>query len=103
MRNFLTALSKPDDTKLPAPTLGQHPGSISFSSGAEDRGVVILVGHMSDICHSEIYPNNPWRVVEELLHYSNNINKVMRIIARSWWRWTCEVHRYAPHHTTNIY
>ena len=35
-----------------------------------------------NFCHSQVHQNNPWRVVEELLQYSNNIQKVIRIIAR---------------------
>ena len=35
-----------------------------------------------NFCHSSIYPDNPWRVVEGLLQYSNNIKKVIRIVAR---------------------
>ena len=35
-----------------------------------------------NFCHSSTYPDNPWKVVEELLHYSNIIKKIIRIIAR---------------------
>ena len=35
-----------------------------------------------NFCHSSTYPDNPWKVVEELLHYSNNIKKIIRIVAR---------------------
>ena len=35
-----------------------------------------------NFCHSGLYPNNPWSVVEEILHYSDNINKVKRILVR---------------------
>ena len=31
---------------------------------------------------SGLYPANPWNVVEELLHYSNSIDKIRRILAR---------------------
>ena len=31
---------------------------------------------------SGLYPANPWTVVEELLHYSNSIDKIKRILAR---------------------
>ena len=36
----------------------------------------------SNFCHTDTYPNNPWMVIENLLHYSNNLEKVIRIIAR---------------------
>ena len=35
-----------------------------------------------NFCHSEIHQSNPWKVVEELLQYSNNLQKVIRIVAR---------------------
>ena len=36
----------------------------------------------STFCYSGVHPTNPWGVVEELLQYSNNIQKLIRIIAR---------------------
>ena len=35
-----------------------------------------------NFCHSSVFPANPWGVVEGLLQYSNNIKKVIRIVAR---------------------
>ena len=35
-----------------------------------------------NFCHSQVHQSNHWRVVEELVQYSNNIQKVIRIIAR---------------------
>ena len=36
----------------------------------------------ANFCFNKIYPQNPWVVIEELLFYSNDIKKVIRIIAR---------------------
>ena len=36
----------------------------------------------SNFCYTNTYPKNPWMVVQELLYYSNDLTKVLRIIAR---------------------
>ena len=67
----------------------EWPVSLSYSSDdipiaecrARDR-LVYSAAARFNFCHSGLYPNNPWGVVEELLHYSNNLPKVKRIIAR---------------------
>ena len=44
--------------------------------------VVFSAAFRANFCHDGVFPKNPWVVIEELLFYSNNINKVIRIIAR---------------------
>ena len=58
------------------------PGDIPEDEFRVRDKMVFTAAARINFCHSEIYPNNPWRVVEELLHYSNNISKVIRVIAR---------------------
>ena len=43
---------------------------------------VFSAAFRANFCHTGIYPKNPWGAVEELLQYSNNIGKVIRIVAR---------------------
>ena len=76
----------PDFVSLPR---GRWPVSGHFSTldipDVEHRirdKLVFTAALRSNFCHSGIYPNNPWGVVEELLQYSNDIQKVIRIIAR---------------------
>ena len=35
-----------------------------------------------NFCHSGLYPNNPWGVIESLLHYSDSLQKIKRIVSR---------------------
>ena len=48
---------------------------------ARDR-LVFTAAARFNFCESGLYPNNPWTVIEKLLHYSDNIVKIRRIIAR---------------------
>ena len=43
---------------------------------------VFSAAFRANFCHSGIHTTNPWVAVEELLHYSNSLMKVIRIIAR---------------------
>ena len=36
----------------------------------------------SNFCLSKVYEANPWKAIESVLHYSNSLDKVKRIIAR---------------------
>ena len=44
--------------------------------------LVFSAAMRANFCNSEVYPANPWMVVQKLLWYSNNLKKVTRIIAR---------------------
>ena len=46
------------------------------------EGLVFSAAARSTFCHSDVFPNNPWGVVEQLLQYSNSLQKVIRILAR---------------------
>ena len=35
-----------------------------------------------NFCHTNIHESNPWKALEEILHYSNSFQKVKRIVAR---------------------
>ena len=37
--------------------------------------LVFSAAFRANFCHSEVHNSNPWKVVEDLLHYSNNVNK----------------------------
>ena len=43
---------------------------------------VFCAAARSNFCYSGVHTKNPWNAVEELLHYSDSINKVLRILAR---------------------
>merc|ERR1712101_82571 len=44
--------------------------------------LVFSAAMRANFCHSSTYPSNPWKVVEQLLHYSDSLRKVVRIVAR---------------------
>ena len=41
---------------------------------------VFCAAARANFCYTDVHPKNPWGVVEELLHYSSNTKKVIRII-----------------------
>ena len=41
---------------------------------------VFCAAARSNFCYSGVHTKNPWNAVEELLHYSDSINKVIRIL-----------------------
>ena len=44
--------------------------------------LVFTAAARSNFCFSQEYEGNPWKAVESILHYSNSLPKVRRIIAR---------------------
>ena len=44
--------------------------------------LIFTAAARSTFCKSGVYPKNPWSILEDLLKYSNNLGKILRIVAR---------------------